>query len=105
MRPLLPVRASSVTYPTPCATSLALLQPNHIRMAVHSARVKPTTSDARSLIVLETSQVGLIWRIAKMKTLKAGGTAWDEITVEDPMIVAEKRQAPPAVEPGLHCKP
>eukprot|EP00971_Amphidinium_carterae_P205053 4069621-Amphidinium_carterae.1 len=81
--------------------NLALLQPNHIRMAVESARVQPATGDARSLTVVETSQVGLIWRIAKMKTLRAGGTAWDEIVVEDPMIVAEKRQAPPAAEPGV----
>eukprot|EP00971_Amphidinium_carterae_P251422 4990681-Amphidinium_carterae.1 len=64
-------------------------------MAVESARVQARTGDPRSLTVVKTSQVGLVWRIAKKKTLQLGGSSWDEADVEDPLVVPEKREAPP----------
>eukprot|EP00971_Amphidinium_carterae_P019668 387674-Amphidinium_carterae.1 len=79
--------------------NLALLQRNHIRMAVEAARVQIRDGDPRSLSVVETSQVGLVWRIAKKKTLQSGGTAWTETEVEDPLIIPEKRELP-LEEPG-----
>eukprot|EP00971_Amphidinium_carterae_P013687 269676-Amphidinium_carterae.1 len=70
-------------------------------MAVESARVRVQDGDPRSLTVVETSQVGLIWRIAKKMTSLAGGAAWAESDVEDPLVVPEKRAAPPPVEPSV----
>eukprot|EP00971_Amphidinium_carterae_P001675 33634-Amphidinium_carterae.1 len=64
-------------------------------MAVESARVQTRVGEPRSLSVVETSQVGLIWRIAKKKTLQSGGSSWAEADVEDPLVVPEKRVAPP----------
>eukprot|EP00971_Amphidinium_carterae_P333268 6467921-Amphidinium_carterae.1 len=76
------------------------MQPNHIRMAVESSRVPTRGDDSRPLSVVECSQVGLVWRIAKRISQCAAGTAYGDIDVEDPLIVPDKRE-PPSEEPGV----
>eukprot|EP00971_Amphidinium_carterae_P248189 4927679-Amphidinium_carterae.1 len=80
--------------------NLALLQANHVRMAVESARVQSSGGDSRPLSVVESSQVGLVWRIAKRVSMLAAGTPFADIDVEDPLCVTEKRE-PPADEPAV----
>eukprot|EP00971_Amphidinium_carterae_P241065 4785841-Amphidinium_carterae.1 len=57
--------------------------------------VQVREGDARALSVVETSQVGLVWRIAKRLALRACGMAWNEIDVEDLLVVPEMGESPP----------